>query len=212
MVFKLATPPVIEDSWNTTVSPSINLKLFLGRYLITEVSLISANTATAPLVCPTINSPMVISPVEALGPFNWVKDISGAPKLSSVKFTSDVSYIEWIWITSGTFKEIRSSWSLVPKGYCPYDNPSFIVVEPIPDDGFIDLSTTNVLTLFLIFFLAFIVDFLTVVISWQSSSLSPRPLIWSSLKFAENTNLLDESDSVVPSDLIREYLSSEYGR
>ena len=116
VVSKLLITPEIEDSWNTTVSPSTNLKLFLGRYLRIVESFISANTATAPLVCPTINSPMVISPVEALGPFNWARDISGEPKLASVKSGSDVSYIPWIWIISGTFNDIILSWTLVPNG------------------------------------------------------------------------------------------------
>ena len=116
VVSKLLTPPEMEDSWNSTVSPSTNLKLFLGRYLRVVASFISANTATAPLVWPTINSPITISPVEALGPFNWVRVISGAPKLALVKATSDVSYIAWIWITSGTFNDIILSCTLVPNG------------------------------------------------------------------------------------------------
>ena len=114
VVFKVLIIPSTKDSWKTTTSPSINLKLFLGRYLKLLEFLTSPNTATAPLVWPTNNSPIIMSPVVAVGPLSWAKVISGDPKLASVKDTSDVSYIPWISIISAVFKEIILSWTLVP--------------------------------------------------------------------------------------------------
>ena len=86
------------------------------------------------------------------------------------------------------------------------------MVEPIPEAGLIDLSTTKDLTLSLIFFFDFTLLFLTVVISWAPVSSARKPLIWSSLRSAENEKLFWVNGSVVPSDLIREYLLSEYER
>ena len=84
------------------------------------------------------------------------------------------------------------------------------MVVPIPDAGLIDLSTINDLTLSLTFFFAFTFFFLTVVISWAPVSFAPKPLICNSLRSAENAKLFWVNGSVVPSDLMREYLSSEY--
>ena len=86
------------------------------------------------------------------------------------------------------------------------------MVEPIPEAGLIDLSTTKDLTLSLIFFFDFTLLFLTVVISWAPVSSARKPLIWSSLRSAEKVNLSAVRGSVVPSDLIKEYLSSLYER
>ena len=81
--FKTLINPRIWDSWNRTSSPSTNLKLFFGIYLKVDVFLTSTNTAVAPLVWPTISSPTTISPVVVVGPFIWVRDISGEPKSAS---------------------------------------------------------------------------------------------------------------------------------
>ena len=52
--------------------------------------------------------------------------------------------------TSGTFKDIISSWTLVPKGKLPCVNPSFNVVPPIPEALLDDLVITTFSDTFLI--------------------------------------------------------------
>ena len=88
-----------------------------------------------PLVWPTNLSPMIKSLVFELGPSKdpiLILGASGSSKLSDSKTPN-------ILTTSGTFKDITSSWTLVPKAKFPWVNPSFNVVPPIPEAVLDDL-------------------------------------------------------------------------
>ena len=61
----------------------------------------------------------------------------------SGSFRSFDSKIPNILTTSGTFRDIISSWTLVPKGKLPKVNPSFNVVPPIPEDELDDFEITT---------------------------------------------------------------------
>ena len=144
--------------------------------LIWDAVTFSATIAIAPLLCPTICSPNINSSVVVDALVIEAKTAVGAEASSIV----DDSNIPWISIISGVFKDMTSSWTLVPQAKLPYSNPSFKVVEPIPETlvpepPIVDLSTTIVLTLFLIFSFEVGLSFVIDVNKVASTSLEPNP-------------------------------------
>ena len=79
---------------------------------ICESEILSAQIATAPVVLPVIFSPIIISEVFPVDPVIEERTKVGA---DGSEVSTD-SYTAWIAITSGVFKEILSSWTLVPYG------------------------------------------------------------------------------------------------
>ena len=80
-------------------------------------------------------------------------------------------------MTSGLFREILSSSTLVPNGKLPNVKPLFKVVLPVPAPELIDLSTINVFTLFCLLIFSFRLDFLKVAKRVAPVSLVPKLLI-----------------------------------
>ena len=110
---------------------------------------------------------------------------------------------------SGTFKHIWSSCTLVPYGKFPKIRPSFKVVVPIPEVFSVDLSITIEETLDLFFIFDFICDFLKVAINLAPVSFTTfNPTICKFLPSGEILNLSNDNGSIVPLDLVNEYLSS----
>ena len=131
-------------SWQFTVSPSLNPSSFFKRNVIWLSFKISATIAVAPVVCPIKVSPMIKSVVLPLGPLIAEKIAVGADG-SVLSYDSNIPCNS---IISALFNDIKSSWTLVPYGYAPYDNPSSTVVAPMPDDWYFDLSIITVPILF----------------------------------------------------------------
>ena len=119
-------------------------------------------------------------------------------------------------ITSGAFKEISSSWTLVPKTSLNV-KPSFNVVVPIPDVEFADPTTVKVLIFFISLIFSLTLIFLKVAIN-LAALLLPKPLIVISVDPVLKLILSAESDSVPPKSstpfpvLIKTYLSSSKGK
>ena len=86
------------------------------------------------------------------------------------------------------------------------------MVEPIPDAESIDLSTTILLTLFLIFSFALGFCFFNVVIRVASSTPSLKPSICSLVEPVVILTLSSVKSSVVPSLFIKVYLSGLNGK
>ena len=82
---------------------------------LAEFATFSATIAIAPLVCPTISSPIIYSAVVVELLVIEVKVTFGADKVP-LESASDASKTACIWITSGVFNDISSSWTLVPNG------------------------------------------------------------------------------------------------
>ena len=115
-----------------------------------------------PLVWPTNLSPIIKSLVFELGPSKdpiLILGASGSSKSSDSKTPN-------ILTTSGTFKDINSSWTLVPKAKLPWVNPSFKVVPPIPEAELDDLITLRLSDTFLILVFATKLDLRKVAINF----------------------------------------------
>ena len=78
----------------------------------------------------------------------------------------DDSKIPNILTTSGTFKDIIWSWTLVPKAKFPWVNPSFKVVPPIPEAELDDLIILRFSDTFLILVFATKLDLRKVAINF----------------------------------------------
>ena len=85
------------------------------------------------------------------------------------------------------------------------------MVPPIPEAAVEDLSIRVFSETFLIFILDVTLLLRIVVINLQLVSALPKPLNWRVLDPLVRNNLLDAKGSVVPSPLIKVYLSSSYG-
>ena len=102
----------ILDSWHLITSPSEKFELEIGINVIWESVNLSAINPAAPEFLPIIFSPIIKSEVFDVGLIIELRVIFGA---DGVLLSID-SKIPKILITSGTFKEINSSWILVPYG------------------------------------------------------------------------------------------------
>ena len=127
-----------------------------------------------PLVWPTNLSPIIKSLVFELGPSKDPILILG----HSASFTSSDSKIPNILTTSGTLKDIKSSWTLVPKAKFPWVNPSFNVVPPIPEAELDDLIISRFSDTFLIFFFATKLDLRKVAINFALPLSRLNPTNW----------------------------------
>ena len=130
----------------------------------------------------------------------------------SASFKSSDSKIPNILTTSGTFKDIKSSWTLVPKAKLPWVNPSFNVVPPIPEAVLDDLIISIFSDTFLIFFFATKLDLRKVAINFALPLARLNPTNWAvALEFV-NFNLLSSIAIVFPFVSIKIYLSSSKGK
>ena len=151
---------------------------------------------------------MIKSLVFKLGPSNEPKEIlghSGSSKLLDSK-------IPYISLTSGTFKDNISSWTLVPKAKLPCDKPSFNVVPPIPEALLVDFEITTFSDTFLIFVFDDILDLRRVAINFALPLARLNPTnVAVALEFV-NFNLLESIAIVFPFVSIKVYLSSSKGK
>ena len=132
------TSAVNKDLLDEIFSPILNLFWF-NKTIPTEVTFgFSTTNPTALLSKPTICSPIIKSELLPLGPSYAVKTTvgkSGSPaSLDSI--TANNLH------ASGTFKDILSSWTLVPNIELVV-NPSFKLFVPIPEESKVDLLTTT---------------------------------------------------------------------
>ena len=102
----IETWPTIPDDWNVAISSLSNLISFVYT-ILTEPAALETTFAVAPLVSPTTNSP-------------WIVSVNSADLLIRLilgRLASPVvldSYIPKTLTTSGRFKDISLSWTLVP--------------------------------------------------------------------------------------------------
>ena len=141
-----------------TVSPiskSLSFKFTIPRESVPDFSI----TATTALLIKPVNlSPIIKSELLEFGPEKPLKVIDGKSG-SDISFDSKTANS---WATSGTFKHIFSSWTLVPKAFWKWVKPSFNVFVPIPDAVDDDLSTIKTFASFNFFCLLTTFDFKTV--------------------------------------------------
>ena len=205
------TSAVVLDSSKLILSLSLNSPSFSAIKLICVSDNISDKMATVFDCDPTIFSPIIKS--LALPVWLSKDDIVNLGHEGS--FVSSDSKIPRTLIMSGVFKDIFLSWTRVPNGKLPKLNPSFNVVAPIPDPDSFDLSTTKLLTLFFFLILDDGFIFANVAINVASSLFDksePTLLICRDELPPLKVNLSSVSNSIVPSCLIKEYLSSSKGK
>ena len=110
--FEVLITAVTPDSLNKIFSPSVKETPFKVAYSTVSEFGFSKQTAIAPLDCPTISSPITTSDVVADEDEIFCKINDGAEG-SAIFEDSNIAYI---FVTSGTFKQISSSCTLVPYG------------------------------------------------------------------------------------------------
>ena len=119
-------------------------------------------------------------------------------------------------MTSGTFRQISSSCTLVPYGKLPYFRPSSSVVSAVPtlvpEAGSAENLTSRLFEIFLDFAFDVTLFLRMVAVRRQFGSAPLKPLIVRDAEPLEKANLSSVRISVVPSDLTNVYLSSSNGR